>query len=163
MAFPLGWTKLTHCLQTFHCPTFSTHRMWHSIYFILLHFSTEPLILPVYLWWIENEADLCHAWSRKKWDSLVVKVIGCDLEAAFISVSVIKFLWEFELKFPLKFLEVAASIFFIIFGKFHVGHWSLIFTKAAVVNKTCRCGATLGVWGLGWLMLYIKHQSEERS
>lgn len=75
----------------------------------------------------------------------MVKVIGCDLEAAFISVSVIKFLWEFELKFPLKFLEVAASIFFIIFGKFHVGHWSLIFTKAAVVNKTCRCGATLGV------------------
>jgi len=108
---------------------------------------------------MENKADPCHVWSRKKWDSYVVKVIGCDLgEVAFISVSVIRFLWEVELKSLTKFLEVAANIFFIIFWEFHVGHWSLIFTKTAEVNKTCRCGAALRIWGLGWLALYSKQQ-----
>lgn len=76
----------------------------------------------------------------------MVKVIGCDVgEVAFISVSIVKFLWEVELKPLTKFLEVTANIFFIIFWEFHVGHWSLIFTKTAEVNKTCRCGAALRI------------------
>lgn len=158
-AFSLGWTELTHCLQTFHCLTFSTYRMWHSIYFILLHFSTGLLILPMYLWWIENEAGLCHIQSRKKWSSLVVKVIGCYLGGvASISANVIKSLWEAAWKSPHKFLKVAANIFFIIFQEFHTGNWNLISVKSAEVNKTHRCGAALRIQGLGWLALYIEYQ-----
>lgn len=116
-AFSLGWTELTHCLKTFHCLTFSTYRMWHSIYFILLHFSTGLLILPMYLWWIENEAGLCHIQSRKKWSSLVVKVIGCYLGGvASISANVIKSLWEAAWKSPHKFLKVVL-IFSSLFSK----------------------------------------------
>lgn len=76
----------------------------------------------------------------------MVKVIGCDVgEVAFISVSIIKFQWEVELKPLTKFLEVTVNIFFIIFWEFYIGHWSLIFTKTAEVNKTCRCGAALRI------------------
>lgn len=159
IAFSLGWTKLTYCLHTFHCLTFGTYRIWHPIYFILLHFFTGLLILPVYMWWTENEAGLCHIQNRKKWNSLVINVIGCDLGCvASISTSVVKSLWEAAKKSPHKFLKVAANIFFVIFQEFHTGNWNLIFAKSAEVNKTCRCGAVLRIQGLGWLAMYIEYQ-----
>lgn len=128
--------------------------MWHSIYFILLHFSTGLFIPTVHLWWIENEAGLCHVWSRKKWDSLVVKVIGCDLREVIYP-------W-FCHRVPVgSCTKVSPQIFES--SCYYFLHYFLWIPcralKPAEVNKTCRCGAALRIPGLGWLALYIENQS----